>query len=51
MQPIICGLATLAIANIYYAYRYYLQTQFRKERRLRERVAYMLWVAAHRIRA
>jgi hypothetical protein len=48
MQSIICGLAALAVANIYYAYRYYLQLQAQKERRLRERVTYMLWVAANR---
>jgi hypothetical protein len=48
MQPVICGLAALAVANIYYFYRYYIQKQTEKQRRLRERVAYMLWVAAHR---
>jgi hypothetical protein len=41
-----CGsAAALAVASIYYAYRAYLQTQFRRQRTLRDRVAYMLWAA------
>jgi hypothetical protein len=49
METVICGLGALAVANIYYLYRSYLQRQFHREQRLRERVAYMLWVAAGRV--
>jgi hypothetical protein len=48
MQPIVCSLGALAIANIYYWYRYYLQTQEKRQQTLRERVTYMLWVLANR---
>jgi hypothetical protein len=48
MQTIVCSLAVLAIANIYYWYRSYLQTQEKRERTLRERVTYLLWVLANR---
>lgn len=51
MQLIIASLGALAIANIYYWYRSYSEKQRERERRLRERVAYMLWVAATRIAA
>jgi hypothetical protein len=49
MQAILCGLASLAVANIFYWYRSYLQDQTRRVRSLRERVAYMLWVAAGQV--
>jgi hypothetical protein len=49
MQAILCGLASLAVANIFYWYRAYHQDRTRRERTLRERVAYMLWVAAHQL--
>lgn len=44
-----CSLSCLAIATLYYLWRdVYLPR--RKQRVLRERVAYMLWVAAQKIR-
>ena len=47
MQPIWIYAAALAVVAIYYLYRAYDQTRQRRQRRLlRERVAYMLWVAA-----
>ena len=49
MQSICCSLATLAVAGIYYAWRAYHSEQVRRERCLRERVAYMLWVMASRV--
>jgi hypothetical protein len=49
MQPIICGLASLAVANIYYWYRSYQQQQTVRARKLCERVAYMLWAAADQV--
>ncbi|MGF1580191.1 MAG: hypothetical protein ACFCD0_12580 [Gemmataceae bacterium] len=49
MQNVFCGLAALAVANIYYWYRSYQQEQLARHRTLRERVAYMLWVTATRV--
>lgn len=49
MNPIIaCNLAALSIAVIYYAWRDVYCASRRGTRMLRERVAYMLWIAAHR---
>ncbi|GIW85629.1 MAG: hypothetical protein KatS3mg107_1289 [Gemmataceae bacterium] len=50
MHPVFaCSLSCLAIAALYYLWRdVYLPR--RKRRLLRERVAYMLWVAAQKIR-
>ncbi|MFN4261804.1 MAG: hypothetical protein ACK4RK_21190 [Gemmataceae bacterium] len=48
MQMIYCNLGALAVAVIYYAYRDYMRAQLHRERVLRERVAYMLWVMANR---
>lgn len=45
IQLIICDLACLAIAALYYTYRDVYQHR-RKRAVLRERVAYMLWAAA-----
>ena len=47
MQAIVCSLGALAIANIYYWYRSYQHSQEQRERTLRDRVAYMLWVVAN----
>lgn len=46
---LICSVSSLFIAILYYAWRD-LYLPRRQERLLRERVAYMLWVAAHRLR-
>jgi hypothetical protein len=46
MSPIVSSIAALAVANIYYIFRAYVQVQERKQRRLRERVAFMLWIMA-----
>jgi hypothetical protein len=46
MQPVICGVATLAIAGIFYTFRSYQDMLIQKQRVLRERVTYMLWVMA-----
>ena len=48
VQMITCNLAVLAIAGIYYAWRDRHAKQFEKRAVLRDRVAYMLWVAAQR---
>jgi hypothetical protein len=46
-QLIACNIACLAIASMYYTWRdIYLHR--RRRQQLRDRVAYMLWVAANR---
>jgi hypothetical protein len=46
MQPMLSNVAVLAVTAIFYVWRAHVQACHRRERRLRERVAYMLWVAA-----
>lgn len=41
--------AALTVASLFYCYREYISYLQKKERRLRERVAYMLWMAANRV--
>ena len=48
VQMIACNLAVLAIAGIYYAWRDRSTKLSVKRTVLRDRVAYMLWVAAQR---
>ncbi|MEI7683592.1 MAG: hypothetical protein WCL32_01090 [Planctomycetota bacterium] len=38
--------AAFTVASLYYCYREYASYVQKKERRLRDRVAYMLWVMA-----
>jgi hypothetical protein len=46
-QLLACNIACLAVAVLYYSWRdIYLHR--RKREQLRQRVAYMLWVAANR---
>ena len=47
MPLVSCGMAAFTVATIFYSYRAYLDTLRQKQRVLRERVAYMLWVAAN----
>ena len=47
-QMVACNLAVLAIAMIYYAWRDGFVSRARGQASINERVAYMLWVAAHR---
>ncbi len=49
MNTIFCNLAALAVANIFYWYRAYRSSQYQHNQILRERIAYMLWVAASRV--
>jgi hypothetical protein len=47
-MPVFCsGVATLAVASIYYLWRAYEYVRQQQPRHLHERVAYMLWVIAH----
>jgi hypothetical protein len=48
MHMIPCILAALAVAGIFYTWRAYRDALMRRERTLRERVAWMLWVVASR---
>ncbi len=51
LHPIImCNLAGLAIAALYYTWRDVYQVRLRRQKNtnLHERVAHMLWVAANR---
>jgi hypothetical protein len=48
MPVLCCNLAALSIAVLYYAWRDGYLKYLRRERVLRERVAYMLWLAAER---
>lgn len=42
--------AALTVATLFYCYREYAQHLSRKNARLRERVAYMLWVMANGVK-
>lgn len=46
LQPVIAALPTLAIATVYCFWQIYEVARKQKERRLRERVTWMLWVMA-----
>jgi hypothetical protein len=46
MNAIPCVIPTLSVAIIYLIWRSYERFQWRKDRVLRERVTYMLWVMA-----
>jgi hypothetical protein len=46
MHPLLTALPTLTVSALYCAWNLYRSTQFQRQRRLRERVAYMLWVLA-----
>ena len=48
MQPIWANVAALTVAVIFYTWRSLSQIRQRRERALRERVAYMLWISATR---
>jgi hypothetical protein len=47
METIFCSFAALAVANLFYFWRGYHGNLVRRERVLRERVAYMLWIMAN----
>jgi hypothetical protein len=46
MQLICCHVAALTVASIFYTWRAYAMDLLARHRVLRDRVAYMLWVAA-----
>jgi hypothetical protein len=47
MATVSTCVAALAVATIYYIWRSYAHELFFKQRQLRDRVTYMLWVAAN----
>jgi hypothetical protein len=50
MHTICCNIAALSVACLYYTWRCYTDRQVQRERTLRERVTYMLWVMAGQLR-
>lgn len=46
MPEIVCPLAALSVAAIFYTYRAYLDRLKERQRLVRERVTYLLWSAA-----
>jgi hypothetical protein len=46
MPPITLNVAALAVAVIFYTWRGYAQIRLGRDKRLRERVAFMLWTMA-----
>ena len=46
MEMLSCNVAALAVALLYYIWRAYHHTRLARQRVLRQRVAYMLWVIA-----
>jgi hypothetical protein len=51
MNVIAGPFAALTVASLFYCYREYQAFMQKKDRRLRDRVAYMLWVMANGVPA
>jgi hypothetical protein len=49
MHPLWCNVAALAVALLYLVWRTHQRLLLRRQRQLRERVAYMLWVMIDRV--
>ena len=49
MIPLVGPIGALAVASIYYTYRDYMLSLQSKEKKLRERVAFLLWSVAERV--
>ena len=47
MTIVVCAVAALAVAMLFYAWRSHHQKLEDRDRTLRERVTYMLWVMAN----
>lgn len=50
MPQIICSVAALTVAAVFYSHRAFLVWHWQHRRLLRDRVAYMLWVMANTVR-
>jgi len=46
MPTIVCNVAALMVAGLFYCWRAYHEAQLKRQRVLHERVTYMLWVMA-----
>ena len=46
MNPMLCNFAAIAVALVYCTWQRHLNSSWRKERLLRKRVAWMLWMMA-----
>ena len=49
MNPMLSTLPTLLVTTLYYFWHVYHREWLRRHQVLRQRVAYMLWVAAQRM--
>jgi hypothetical protein len=49
MPIVVCNVAALMVAGLFYCWRAYQITRLQRAQLLRERVAYMLWVMAHNL--
>jgi hypothetical protein len=49
MSTICCNFAALSVACLFYAWRAHASRLARRERTLRERVTYLLWVVANQV--
>lgn len=47
MNFVVCATSALAVASLFYVWRAYHQQIEHRDKMLRERVAYMLWVMAN----
>ncbi|MBI2804138.1 MAG: hypothetical protein HYX68_04040 [Planctomycetes bacterium] len=50
MSVVVCAASALSVAFVFYSWRSYRQKIVEREKRLRERVTYMLWVMAKGMR-
>jgi hypothetical protein len=49
MNAIVCAVSAMSVAVLYSSWRAYFEKALQRERQLRERVAYMLWVMANTV--
>jgi hypothetical protein len=49
MQPIVSNMAALTVAMLFYLWRAHYQTRMLRQRKLCERVAFLLWIVAEQI--
>ncbi len=49
MQAIVANMAALAVAMLFYLWRAHYETRQLRQRKLRERVAFLLWITAAQV--
>lgn len=49
MSLIVCGASALSVAMLFYSWREYAHKVQEQQKKLRERVTYMLWVMAQTV--